>query len=284
MAWSLGVLVLSVLITSSEARSFQSSSHVASYNRPVLRFSEEEYSNLYQGEGVILVNHATPDELRPEDFQPSQYDDRKTEWESRYTCPKSLRKIFGRNRNRLWGDLDPGSARRLYKSLMPRVLMELVKSGVQPEDLALLAYKARVAAKIYARERSTVPSRLAATVYDGMRQLKRYGRFQGNGMTYEQIWEKYQQVVMNDNEYRDIEDLTEEDLTSKISLKIVERSCISNGSIDSRVLPPAEVPPTGFLLRVSETLETDVRKLLDTFSEYRKTRKSFTKQGEILTI
>mmetsp|Transcript_43301 Transcript_43301/g.104660 ORF Transcript_43301/g.104660 Transcript_43301/m.104660 type:complete len:311 (+) Transcript_43301:158-1090(+) len=278
MEWSLGVLIISLLITSSAAGSLQSSSDFTSYNRHVisphpLQFSEAEYANLH-GEGLVLVNDATIDELMPADMQPLQYDDRKSEWESRYTSLKSLRKVFGGNRNRLWGDLDPCSARRLYRSLMPRVLMELVKSGVQPEDLAPLAYKARVAAKLYARERSVVPARLAATVYDGIRQFKRYGRFQGCGMTYEQIWEKYQQLVMNDRAYRDYEDLTEKDLTSKISLKIVERSCSTNESIDRRVLPATEVPATGFLLRVSETLETDVRKLLDTFSEFRKTRKS----------
>ncbi|CAJ1942782.1 unnamed protein product [Cylindrotheca closterium] len=301
LAWSLSVLIFSLLIaTSSAGRSFQSSSDSASYittiPHPALQFSEEEHASLDRrlGKGLVLRNDAKDNKLRPPsssssaaaaavDIQPTQYDDRKSEWESRYTSLKSLRKVFGGNRNRLWGDLDPGSARRLYRFLMPRVLMELVKSGAQPEELAPLAYKARVAAKLYARERSTVPARLAATVYDGIRQFKRYGRFQAHGMTYEQIWDKYQQVVMNDSACRGDYDglLTEKDLKSKISLKILERSCSTNENIDRKVLPPADSPPSGFLLRVSETLETDVRKLLDTVSQYRKRRrKSFGESGQ----
>jgi len=83
-----------------------------------------------------------------------EYQKRKTDWANRYTSLQSLKDTFGKNKNRFWGDLDAASARRLYKTLLPKALLELVHSGVRPEDLAPLAYQARVAAKQYARYRS----------------------------------------------------------------------------------------------------------------------------------
>ena len=41
------------------------------------------------------------------------------EWITRYTTLNGLRAAFGENRNKLWGDLDPTTTRKLYKSLLP---------------------------------------------------------------------------------------------------------------------------------------------------------------------
>jgi hypothetical protein len=192
-----------------------------------------------------------------------EYRKRKDEWANRYTKLDSLRETFGSNRNKVWGDLDAATARRLYKTLLPRALLELVKVGVQPEDLAPLAYQARVSAKLYARERCQVPARLAATLYDGFRQWKRYGKFQGSGMSYDQVWEKYQKAIMDDCSHRNFDDLTEQDVTAKICLKILERSCTTNERIDRWVLSPEDEEQREDLARITQTLETDVRKLLD---------------------
>ena len=84
----------------------------------------------------------------------------------------TLRSLFGENRNKLWGDLDNESARKLYHSLLPRVLLKLYQTrdfDISPYDLAPLAYEARVAAKEYARERCNVPGRIFAMAFDGFR-------------------------------------------------------------------------------------------------------------------
>jgi hypothetical protein len=195
------------------------------------------------------------------------YELRKEEWANIYTNLESLRDTFGSNQNKLWGDLDPATARRLYRCLMPRALLELVKVGVQPEDLAPLAYEARVAAKLYARERSVVPVRFAATLYDGMRQFQRYGKFQCHGMTYDQVWEKYHKVIMDDPENHIYDDLTEQDVTAKICLKILERSCITNENIDRWVLRADDKARRDDLTRIADSLEMDVRRILDSFSD-----------------
>jgi hypothetical protein len=149
------------------------------------------------------------------------------------TSVESLRRRFGTNHNKFWGDLDAKTARRLYKTLLPSTLLPLVKTGVKPQDLAPLAYQARVAAKLYIRERSQVPYRIAAALFDGFRQLRRYGRFNTHGMTYEQVWQKYRKVVLDNCEKEGLRSgLTEEDVATQICVKILERSCCTNQCID----------------------------------------------------
>jgi hypothetical protein len=193
------------------------------------------------------------------------YQRRKKEWVSQYTDVVALRKLFGENRNKLWGDLDAGTCRRLYKTLLPKALLEMHKVGVRPEDLAPLAYKARLAAKLYARERGVVPARLLAATFDGFRQWKRYGKFQTTGMTYPQVWDKYESMILE--ELGDKEDLADEDVTAKICLKILERSCATNEGIDRWLLPhnfnaQAMKEHERDLTAVIDQLERDVHELL----------------------
>mgnify|MGYP007080188926 CR=1 FL=1 len=184
---------------------------------------------------------------------------RKREWATKYTSVESLRATFGGNKNRLWGDMQASTARRLYKTLLPRALLELSQLGVgelQPQDLAPLAYQARVAAKLYARERCTVPARLGATLFDGFRQWMKYGKFQAHGMTYDQLWEKYAEKIIHETENPEVD----------ICLKIIERSCISNSKVDSLVLSNpgySTVEPQQKLLeQIHSRLEQDMYELL----------------------
>eukprot|EP00529_Nitzschia_sp_RCC80_P023404 CAMPEP_0113489452 /NCGR_PEP_ID=MMETSP0014_2-20120614/26536_1 /TAXON_ID=2857 /ORGANISM="Nitzschia sp." /LENGTH=471 /DNA_ID=CAMNT_0000383189 /DNA_START=110 /DNA_END=1522 /DNA_ORIENTATION=+ /assembly_acc=CAM_ASM_000159 len=206
-----------------------------------------------------------------------EYHRRKEEWADRYTTLEGLRLAFGRNKNRVWGDLDATTSRRLYKSLLPNALCELVlELGMRPEDLAPLAYKARKAAKLYARERCHLPARIAAQLFDGYRQWKTYGRFQVSGMSYDQIWNKYRSMILhevvttkkkktsgrttirtNDTNAKDSvdgeveeeehdpdEEWTEEDIVIQTCLKILERSCTTNERIDRMLLSSSTVPDT----------------------------------------
>lgn len=195
-----------------------------------------------------------------------EYRRRKHEWAKRYTSQEGLREAFGRNKNRLWGDLDARTARRLYKSLLfPTAISELVlelgDECARPEELAPLAYEARKAAKMYVRERCRVPSRVGAYLFDGFRQLRRYGRFQPNGASYEQLWSRYYKENGNktDEEFEflfgphaddqddeskidteddadiidDVDDaVTEEEIVKRTCQKILEKSCTTNEAID----------------------------------------------------
>lgn len=211
------------------------------------------------------------------------------EWASRFTSVEALREHFGTNQNKLWGDLQASTARRLYKTLLPRALLELSKlEEIKPEDLAPLAYQARLAAKIYARERCTVPARIAATLFDGFRQWMKYGKFQGNGMTFDQLWEKYAEKILHEteaNQHLDHNDVSDDDddddeecgiddceehyeeISEQVCRKIIERACVSNEGVDSLVLNPKRAnriqPDQQQLLeQIKAQLEHDMYQLL----------------------
>jgi hypothetical protein len=158
----------------------------------------------------------------------------------------TLRKIFGRNKNKLWGDLDPETTRILYHTLLPRALLRLHTQGLTPDELAPLAYEARCAAKQYARERCNVPGRVASVMFDGVRHVKIYGKWSSKGLTWDQIWEKYEQQVLEDL-MASLKDGSEDgthmvssanvkDLTTQVCKRILERSCSTNGLVDRVVM------------------------------------------------
>jgi len=130
------------------------------------------------------------------------------------------------------------------------------------KELAPLAYQARVAAKKYARERSRLPGRIGSMLYDGYRQWRRYGKWDNSGMSWEQVWNKYEDQVLSEvmeemmmtgvdddvmeNDDDDEEelasataslfskgnDLDDEELTARICLRILERSVATNEMVD----------------------------------------------------
>jgi hypothetical protein len=217
---------------------------------------------------------------------------RKREWVGRYASVDALRETFGRNENKLWGDMQASTARRLYKTLLPRSLLELSKLGVgqlQPRELAPLAYQARVAAKLYSRERCTVPARIAATLFDGFRQWIKYGKFQAHGMTYDQLWEKYSEKICEESESAE----------EHVCLKILERSCVSNEGVDKLVLrnksnrqPREEDAQQRLLESIHAQLEKDMHQLLlpknvvvnDTTATNRPSKRPWSRRNHVLMV
>lgn len=214
----------------------------------------------------------------------------KHEWAAKYTSIDTLRQSFGTNRNRLWGDFDSKITRRLYHTLLPRALLGLYEVGLwSPTDLAPLAFEARLAAKKYARERCILPARLAAQVYDGFRSWRTWGTWSVEGMSWEQIWNKYEtqileEYVQDNGGHMDLEELQEE-ITAQICLRILERSCVSNQMIDRMFLEGDKDSSSGVLnggsdlsgkkkrkrrnaerelARIKIKLDEDIEKLLET--------------------
>lgn len=188
-------------------------------------------------------------------------------WARKYASVDALRKTFGGNKNSVWGDLDASSARLLYKSLLPKALLELhqyyshQQGSSAATDLAPLAYQARVAAKLYARERSYWPYRLAASLYDGFRQYRKYGKFQTQGMSYEQVWEKYATALDVDSS----SDCEEDVIAAKIGQKILERACATNPMVDQLCINKNSKRgslTSQDLQRITEQLENDMQNLL----------------------
>jgi hypothetical protein len=255
-------------------------------------------------EGSVAERRGQRRRQRRRALDDEEYQRRKKEWADRYTTLEGLRETFGSNKNKLYGDLDPATTRRLYKSLLPTAVCELVLDvEVRPEELAELAYEARKAAKLYARERCQLPARLLANWYDGFRALRRYGRFQTQGMSYDQIFDKYyqrsaleQSLSLSRNRTNEIEhawsrnkrtrvgndegdEWTEEDIVARTCMKILESACRTNPLIDRMTLPENQklnrrngneesrkMSELENLERIAQTLEDDVRKLLDPYN------------------
>jgi len=195
-----------------------------------------------------LQDHSLYHVTSPHNLTPEQYDVRRNLWASRYTSLPTLRSTFGTNRNKLWGDFDPSTTRRLYNTLLPRALLGLYEMGLGgPKDLAPLAYEARMTAKKYARERCVVPGRVVAMMYDGFRSWREWGTWNFEGMSWEQIWYKYERQILEemvredglDENYLNLERETEE-LTAQICLRILERSCITNERINELLISGKE--------------------------------------------
>ena len=239
-----------------------------------------------------------------------EYERRKAAWAAKYTSVSTLRKSFGSNKNRIWGDFDPSTTRKLYHTLLPRALLELrvLREGLmicdkeeeessgdnggkkrkswpwrrrlwqrkgaingdddmdmddidnitylqqELKELAPLAFRARLAAKEYARERSRLPARIGSMLYDGYRSWKKYGKWKTTGMTWEQVWNKYEDQVLKEammelgmempessadyatastvERLEVTDDLDDEEITARICLRILERSVVTNDAID----------------------------------------------------
>jgi hypothetical protein len=72
------------------------------------------------------------------------------------------------------------------------------------------------------------PLRLSCQLYDGFRHLKSYGRWSWTGMTYEEIWDKYERQIR--------EELgpgaEEPEVNRCVALRILYKSCQTNKMFD----------------------------------------------------
>jgi len=155
----------------------------------------------------------------------AEYERIKREYEALYASVDSLRAHFGANKNALFGDLGVTTARQLYKKLVPHLVLELYHKGIRAEDLAPLAYEARKAAKQYTRERSRIHARFLATVFEVFRQFSRYGQFQPQGMTYNQVIDRYRETTSEDED-------EDEEAMKEVYVKILMKSCQTNDRVD----------------------------------------------------
>jgi hypothetical protein len=195
----------------------------------------------------------------------------------KYGSLEALENTFGAAPS-AWGDLTPEQTRRLYHTLLPRSLLALHEMGLmRPEELAPLAYGARVAAKQYARSRCTLPARLVTAAFDFYRNLRDHGRLGGpSSMTWEEIFKKYEVQIVREEcaeAFNDggktarrkcFDSINEEDLTMRIYLRILERSCVTNQAFDNLFLKKADEndDTTRHFAEIASKLDRDVREIL----------------------
>jgi hypothetical protein len=193
-----------------------------------------------------------------------EYERRRAQWMERYGTLTALQNTFGAGPG--WGDLTPEQTRRLYHTLLPRSLLGLFEMGLMnPEELAPLAYQARIAAKEYARSRCVWTARLLTTAFDQYRNLRDRGRLGASSMTWDELWQKYEaQIVQEEcmsqlNKKKKTPD--QETLTMRIYLRILERSCVTNQAFD-RLFLSQDDHQDDQLYPIAQQLEQDVCTLL----------------------
>jgi len=204
-----------------------------------------------------------------------EYKIRRKMWLDRYGSADALRSTFGSGPP--WGDLSPQQTRVFYHALLPRSLLALSEMGLmKPDELAPLAYAARIAAKEYARSRCIWTGRLATAAFDQYRSLRDRGRFLAPGssssMSWEEVWGKYEAQIVEEECAEEMhilkkkrrwknKKLDQETLTMRIYMRILERSCATNKVFDSLFLLE-DGDMDSDLAAISAQLEEDIQSIL----------------------
>lgn len=194
-----------------------------------------------------------------------EYEYRRKKWEERYGSLKALQATFKSGPR----NLSPEQTRRLYHSLLPRSLLGLYEMGLMnPEELAPLAYKARIAAKQYARSRCVWTARFATAIFDQYRNLREKKRFGASSLTWEEIYQKYEAQIVREERLKEngkekAKGLrrNEADFTMRVYLRILERSCETNQAFDRLFLKEPE-DTSDYLEGIASQLESDVQSIL----------------------
>jgi len=147
-------------------------------------------------------------------------------------CPslvtlESLRAMYGARKS-FWGEWSDAEARKFYKQLLPRALQIDGALGLSLEERARLAAEARHSLRLYVRDRQRLPGRLVARLYDGLRHLVDFGSWSSNGMTWEEVKQKYTREAREELG----DSATEEDLQLFVYRRIVDRACVTNALFD----------------------------------------------------
>ncbi|KAL7491243.1 hypothetical protein ACHAWT_001430 [Skeletonema menzelii] len=204
---------------------------------------------------------------------------RRNRWMKRYGTVEALKQTFGTGPP--WGDLSPTQTRSLYHTLLPRSLLALNEMGlVKVEDLAPLAYEARIAAKNYARSRCVWTGRVGVFLFDQYRSLRDKGRLVKPGtsssMSWEEIWAKYESQIISEQMDRGKE-LGEDELMMQTYMRILEKSCSTNQAVDNLFLKDEGASIDGddiSLASIASQLEKDVRAILLSPKEISKVEKT----------
>lgn len=143
------------------------------------------------------------------------------------TSVEQLRDTFGK-RQSWWGDLDASETRQLYHLLLPTHLKE--RDEIPLYDRAVMAAEARHAARIYARERGGIPVQLSSAIFDGIRHFQKTGKWSSDGMSIEEVFEKYANQLGVDADASSLEDYQNYE---EVCRTVLEKSCTTNACVNA---------------------------------------------------
>lgn len=134
------------------------------------------------------------------------------------------------NKENWWGHFNFKQTRHAYRKLMPTYADDY-RSDYTLVELAEKACLARMDAKQYSREMAVIPVRYVSMFYDGIRHWVRYGLWSSSGMTFDEIWQKYERQVKMDMPW-----ITGEELQQQTAALVLQKACKSNPWIDKLVI------------------------------------------------
>ena len=185
-----------------------------------------------------------------------------------YKDVDSLRKKYGTNKN-LFGDWSFRETREFYKKMLPYTLQIDGALGMSLEERAIAAVEARRAVRIYCRERCVLPGRVISKLYDGLRSFSERRKWNTEGLSWEDLKEKYAKEGLENLGADASEDL----LMMYVYSRVLEKSCETNDFFDKIAIldlgtKAKEVPEKTFLpswrtlikLRNTATQQTKTQK------------------------
>jgi len=167
------------------------------------------------------------------------YELRRNEWLARFGSFEAVQSTYGKGT--LWGDLDSLQARILRHALLTRALLALNEMGLMRRDeLALLAYQARMAVSAYAQSRTRVSDIYWISLYHNFKMLQ--GKWwdttpvhislrpEGRIMLEEYAWARAAvpvkgKMLFNHVVAQNIVLEQDDTLTMRIYARLLERSC-----------------------------------------------------------
>mmetsp|Transcript_40027 Transcript_40027/g.70067 ORF Transcript_40027/g.70067 Transcript_40027/m.70067 type:complete len:246 (-) Transcript_40027:532-1269(-) len=148
------------------------------------------------------------------------------------TSLEDYREYYG-SREKWWGDFTAGETRNFYHSLLPSDLAKIPGfDKLSLEEKAKVASMSRHAARLYARERCTVPGRLLSRAIDGYRTFKHLGKWSPSGLSWDDLVAKYEAQIRHEAQILNLK-LTPEEMNERICKKILQKSVATNARIDS---------------------------------------------------
>jgi len=157
-----------------------------------------------------------------------------------------FRNVYG-GRRYLMGDLGFRNTRKFYHYVLGTSLANVdCKINIPLEQRAKMAFYTRKAAKVYTRERSLIFAKILCDLYDGLRHFIHHGTWSGDGLSWEEVYEKYEKLLEEQ-----MPSLTTAELKPQVFDKIVQKSHQTNPHFDQILLSD---DPVQVLLTYASTL------------------------------
>lgn len=154
------------------------------------------------------------------------------EWKRKYSSIRTFRRVHGRNKRVDRGDWSASKARCFYNFKVGRASKALLALGLSDHLIGDLNSKSRDKIKKYTNERSVVLVRVPVKLAEGIRTMKKTGRFDPDGLSLEYRKEEATRQVLDHLKKEGIDDPPKGLVDSKVSLLLFEKASRPNSDVN----------------------------------------------------